>query len=127
MGKSNKFIEIAAGGSLSEARKLLRAVKEAGYEVAILRRFTLSAEELSMLQQEFTNPLRLLVLPDFHAKKSLYFARDVKAGELLTKDGIIEDFPLRGVTKEALPKVLNKRACYDAKKGDPITLGVVEL
>lgn len=127
MGNAPRIIEIAAGGSMAEARMLLRTAEEARYTVALLRKFSLSADELAQLQAEFQNPLVLVVLPEFRTHATLYFARDVSAGEMLTADAVTTAPPLRGLTPPMLPKMLNRKVLYDMKQGEPITFGVIDL
>lgn len=121
------MIEIVAGGNLAQARQMLAAAKAAGYTIAFLRKFELSATELAALGEEFANPLEVIAVPEFHQRESLHFARDVAAGETLTADAIVATPPLRGLTPAMLPKVLNRKALYHMKEGEPITFGVIDL
>lgn len=59
-------------------------------------------------------------------RRSLYFARDVKKGELLTHDNVKCVRPTGGLPPAQLPKVLGHRASHDVTFGQPVSFEDVE-
>lgn len=55
-----------------------------------------------------------------HFKRSLFIARDVKAGEILTKEIVRSVRPSVGLAPKELPNVLGKRATMDLAMGTPL-------
>jgi pseudaminic acid synthase len=59
-------------------------------------------------------------------RRSLYFARDVKKGELLTHEMVRSVRPTGGLPPAQIVKVLGHRAACDASFGEPVTFEHVE-
>lgn len=58
-------------------------------------------------------------------RRSLFVARDVKAGEILTADDVRSVRPSNGLAPKFLPEVLGRTAAHDLKAADPLTWGMV--
>lgn len=59
-------------------------------------------------------------------RRSLYAARDIAAGETLTKDIVITLRPMRGVEPKDLERIIGKKALHTISARSPITLGDIE-
>jgi len=54
-------------------------------------------------------------------RRSLYAARDIKAGETLTEDMVITLRPMRGIEPKDLPAIVGKKMSRDIRVRQPIT------
>ena len=59
-------------------------------------------------------------------RRSLYFVKDVKIGEILTKDHVKSIRPGKGLAPKYLDMVLGKKAKVDIKKGTPVSWEMIE-
>ena len=58
-------------------------------------------------------------------RRSLFVVRDVKAGDVLTKDNVRSIRPGNGLAPRALPLVLGRRASRDVARGTPLSWDLV--
>jgi pseudaminic acid synthase len=58
-------------------------------------------------------------------RRSLYFVRDVKAGETLTRDNVRAIRPGRGLAPKFLDQVLGRRAAVDVTRGTPLDWSIL--
>lgn len=60
-------------------------------------------------------------LPNVKFRRSLYFVRDLKAGETITADAVRSVRPGYGLPPKLLPQVLGARVRMDVRKNTPVT------
>lgn len=58
-------------------------------------------------------------------RRSLYFVKDIKAGEVVTKEHVRSIRPGYGLMPKYLDKVINSIAVYDAPRGTPVSFGII--
>jgi sialic acid synthase SpsE len=58
-------------------------------------------------------------------KRSIYVVKDIKAGEVFTKENIRVIRPGDGLTPKYYDEILGKKAKLDIKKGTPMTLAML--
>lgn len=58
-------------------------------------------------------------------KRSIYVAKDIKAGEVLTKDNLKIVRPAHGLAPKYFEDILGKKVLCDIKKGTPLKLDVI--
>ena len=59
-------------------------------------------------------------------RRSLYFVKDIKAGEIITEDHIKSIRPGYGLAPKYLENIIGKKLNTDKKYGDPVELDVIE-
>lgn len=64
-------------------------------------------------------------VPSLKHRRSLYIAKDIEAGEVLTKDNVRAIRPGLGMPTKYLPLVLGKRVVKPVKKGEPLTFDLL--
>mgnify|MGYP001215621874 CR=1 FL=1 len=60
-------------------------------------------------------------------RRSLYFVKDLKAGEIITSDHIKRIRPGYGLAPKYIDKFLNKRSKIDVKRGDRVSWDVIDI
>ena len=58
-------------------------------------------------------------------RRSLYFVKDIKAGEVITKDHVRSIRPGFGLMPKYLDKVINSTAVYGAVRGTPVSFDII--
>ena len=58
-------------------------------------------------------------------RRSLYFVKDIKAGEVITKEHVRSIRPGFGLPPKYLDKVINSKAVFDALRGTPVSLNMI--
>lgn len=58
-------------------------------------------------------------------RRSLYFVKDIKAGEVITKEHVRSIRPGFGLPPKYLDKVINSKAVFDAPRGTPVSLNMI--
>ncbi len=58
-------------------------------------------------------------------RRSLFVVKEVKAGDMFTRENVKSIRPGNGLHPRHLEDVLGRRAAFDLKKGTPLTLGMV--
>jgi N-acetylneuraminate synthase len=58
-------------------------------------------------------------------RRSLYFVKDIKAGEVITKEHVRSIRPGFGLMPKHLDKVINSIATHDAVRGTPVTFEII--
>ena len=58
-------------------------------------------------------------------RRSLYFVKDIKAGEVITKEHVRSIRPGFGLMPKYLDKVINSTALYDAVRGTPVSFDII--
>ena len=64
-------------------------------------------------------------LPSLKFRRSLYAVKDIKKGELFTKDNIRSIRPSNGLTTKMYEKIINKNATYEIKTGTPLEIKMI--
>ena len=59
-------------------------------------------------------------------RRSLYFIKDIKQGEVITKKHVKSIRPGFGLMPKYLDKVLGLKASHDVKRGTPVALNLIE-
>lgn len=59
-------------------------------------------------------------------RKSVYAAREIKAGTFITEDMLTVKAPLKGLTPKFIPLIIGKKVIYDIQREQPITFGILE-
>ena len=58
-------------------------------------------------------------------RRSLYFVKDIKAGEVITKEHVRSIRPGYGLMPKYLDKVINSIAVCDAPRGTPVSIDII--
>ncbi len=61
-----------------------------------------------------------------HFSRSLFAVKDIKAGEIITKENVRSIRPADGLPPKYLPKILGKISSIDITKGTPISWDLIE-
>lgn len=125
-GSAVAVASIALGGAVVEKHFTLRRA-DGGPDAA----FSLEPEEFSALVTDCKRAWRALgrVSYDLQGcergsavfRRSLYVVRDIKQGELLTRENVRSIRPGFGMPPRHLPDMLGKRAVEDLPRGTPLT------
>lgn len=75
---------------------------------------------------EVTYPADPSAIPGRQFSRSLYVAKDIKAGELFTSDNVRSVRPGFGLPPKHLPEIIGRRASRDAKAGTRFTIDLIE-
>ncbi len=91
------------------------------------KEFSLTPGEFKEMAKAVREVEEMLGNVDFTPKKgkefarSLYAVKDIKKGEIFTRENIRSIRPGFGLHPKYLPKILGKKACRDLEKGDRLT------
>lgn len=97
--------------------------------------FSLEPSELAALCRDAKTAWEALGVPDYGRKsseranvkfrRSLYFVKDLKAGDVVTEDSIRSVRPGYGLPPSMLNDVIGKTLCADAASTDPVTAEII--
>lgn len=60
-------------------------------------------------------------------RRSLYFVKDLKAGDVIMADAVKSVRPGYGLAPKCLGAVIGKRVIYDVRRGTPVSAGIVSV
>jgi N-acetylneuraminate synthase len=130
MGTGVAVAAVALGATVIEKHFTLRRA-DGGVDSA----FSLEPEELSALVVETEQAWRALggvaygptaaETKSLVFRRSLYIAKDMLAGDVFTKESLRIVRPGRGLHPRHYEEVLGRRAASDAKKGTPLSWGLI--
>ncbi|MDB6081699.1 MAG: pseudaminic acid synthase [Chlamydiia bacterium] len=125
LGIGSAIASIALGGCLIE-KHITLARSDGGVDAA----FSLEPAEFRMLVTESVNAWKALgkvqygvensEKTSFSHRRSLYFVKDLKKGEEITKEHIRAIRPGFGLPPKHLKELLGKKVQKDIKRGDPV-------
>lgn len=98
--------------------------------------FSLEPNELAQLCRDSKTAWQAMGKVDYGQKsseqgnvqfrRSLYFVKDMKAGDVITKDCIRSVRPGYGVSPKYMEKVIGSEICFDVSLGSPVLLDLVK-
>lgn len=124
-------IAVALGAKIIE-RHFILSRKDGGPDAA----FSLEPSEFSLMVKEIRETEKMLGRPVFEAiesekenkqfRRSLWAIKDIKKGEVFTKENIGSFRPADGLSPKHLDEVLGKRAARDIEFATPLTKDLIE-
>lgn len=122
------IVSVALGGEVIEKHFILdRAL--GGIDSA----FSLNPEEFSLMVENVRETEKALGKADYtltetnrNRRRSLYIAENVKAGDIVTEDNVRSVRPGLGLQPQFLHEILGKRFIRDCKKGDRMSMDLLQ-
>ena len=93
------------------------------------KEFAHMVKEVRLAEQaigQVTYELDPLVLPEREFGRSLYVAKDVKAGDIITVSNVRSVRPIFGLHPKFLSKIIGKKFAKDVEKGERMSLDLVQ-
>ncbi len=131
LGNSVAIASIALGGKIIEKHFVLERNSESvdGF-------FSLTPDDFTQLVDDVRNIEKAIGTVNYDispasqknllAKRSLYVAKDVKKGHVLTDDDVKSVRPSYGLHPKYLPEIIGKKATQDLKLGQRFALNMIE-
>jgi N-acetylneuraminate synthase len=105
--------------------------------VTLDREFSLTPNEFAWMvkgcreaEQSFGEPIygpHELEKPQLALRRSIYFAKDLEAGALITRDAITTARPANGLAPRYFDRLVGRRLTQDVKRGMPASWDLVEI
>lgn len=129
-GSLGAVVAVALGAQVIE-----KHVKIDGIESADSK-FSMTMDEFGQMVQDIKNAKAIAKGPDYSLspkekssavfRRSLFAVKDIKSGDVITKENVRSIRPGNGVAPKHLKEILGKKASSDLNRGEPITKQFME-
>lgn len=131
LGSFAPILSVALGGIMIEKHFIIE--RSIGGEDCSFsmdeKEFAHMVTEVRLAEQaigQVTYELDPLVLPEREFGRSLYVAKDVKAGDIITVSNVRSVRPIFGLHPKFLSKIIGKKFAKDVEKGERMSLDLVQ-
>lgn len=131
LGSFAPILSVALGGIMIEKHFIIE--RSIGGEDCSFsmdeKEFAHMVTEVRLAEQaigQVTYELDPLVLPEREFGRSLYVAKDVKAGDIITVSNVRSVRPIFGLHPKFLSKIIGKKFAKDVEKGERMSLNLVQ-
>lgn len=131
LGSFAPILSVALGGIMIEKHFIIdRSIGGEDCSFSMdEKEFAHMVTEVRLAEQaigQVTYELDPLVLPEREFGRSLYVAKDVKAGDIITVSNVRSVRPIFGLHPKFLSKILGKKFAKDVEKGERMSLDLVQ-
>lgn len=131
LGSFAPILSVALGGIMIEKHFILdRSIGGEDCSFSMdEKEFAHMVTEVRLAEQaigQVTYELDPLVLPEREFGRSLYVAKDVKAGDIITVSNVRSVRPIFGLHPKFLSKIIGKKFAKDVEKGERMSLDLVQ-
>ena len=131
LGSFAPILSVALGGIMIEKHFIIdRSIGGEDCSFSMdEKEFAHMVTEVRLAEQaigQVTYELDPLVLPEREFGRSLYVAKDVKAGDIITVSNVRSVRPIFGLHPKFLSKIIGKKFAKDVEKGERMSLNLVQ-
>lgn len=131
LGSFAPILSVALGGIMIEKHFIIdRSIGGEDCSFSMdEKEFAHMVKEVRLAEQaigQVTYELDPLVLPEREFGRSLYVAKDVKAGDIITVSNVRSVRPIFGLHPKFLSKIIGKKFAKDVEKGERMSLDLVQ-
>lgn len=131
LGSFAPILSVALGGIMIEKHFIIdRSIGGEDCSFSMdEKEFAHMVTEVRLAEQaigQVTYELDPLVLPEREFGRSLYVAKDVKAGDIITVSNVRSVRPIFGLHPKFLSKIIGKKFAKDVEKGERMSLDLVQ-
>ena len=131
LGSFAPILSVASGGIMIEKHFIIdRSIGGEDCSFSMdEKEFAHMVKEVRLAEQaigQVTYELDPLVLPEREFGRSLYVAKDVKAGDIITVSNVRSVRPIFGLHPKFLSKIIGKKFAKDVEKGERMSLDLVQ-
>lgn len=131
LGSFAPILSVALGGIMIEKHFIIdRSIGGEDCSFSMdEKEFAHMVTEVRLTEQaigQVTYELDPLVLPEREFGRSLYVAKDVKAGDIITVSNVRSVRPIFGLHPKFLSKIIGKKFAKDVEKGERMSLDLVQ-